>query len=387
MVKTKYRNKTKEQNVNKSAKVRKLIAKRKISKGYPLSLKMALKKLKKSESELEQIFNTAANAMWVIDADYNILRINETFLNLNVLSDRQITNKKCYEIFKSNLCNTERCPLNKILQGEETVECELEKERLDRTKATFLLKAVPFRSPDGSLMGIVEDFRDITKLKLAEERTHKLSQKLIQVIEEERSRIARELHDEFGQILTSVKMDAAWLSEHISKEKVSVKKTFKKMCNLIEKSIDEIRKVSFDLRPSVLDDMGLEAAVLWLTEEFKEYSKIECIVLFDLPKKRLAKHIETALYRIIQESLTNVARHANATHVVIEAITKDNTLRLKIVDDGIGIDPEKIMDPHSVGITGMSEYAKTLSGNLSIKGKQGKGTHVIVEIPLVYKEK
>lgn len=237
----------------------------------------------------------------------------------------------------------------------------------------------------------MEDFRDITKLKLAEERTRKLSQRLISVIEEERARISRELHDELGQSLTSIKMDASWLRDHIfnneAEDRTSLKKILNGMCDSIDRLIDDIREVSFELRPSILDDMGLEAAVLWLAEEFESRSKVECITLFDLKKKRLAKHLETSLYRIVQESLTNVARHANANHVIIKAIEENDTLKLQILDDGIGIDPKKILDPHAVGIAGMSERAKILFGNLNIKGEPGKGTQVIVEVPLLDEQK
>lgn len=356
------------------------------NKEHLSSLSQAIERLKTSESELEQIFNTAANAMWVIDRDFNVLRINETFWQLNVLHGHHVKNKKCYEVFKSSLCNTENCPLTKILKGKKSIECELEKERLDKTKATFLVKAVPFMNPDGKLIGIVEDFRDITNLKLAEERTRTLSQRLIHVIEEERAHISRELHDELGQILTSIKMDAAWLKDHTSKDNSLAQKAFKRMMRLIDKSIDEIRKVSFDLRPSILDDMGLEAAVLWLTEEFKERSGIECIVLFDLNKKRLAKHLETALYRIVQESLTNVVRHAKASQVIIEAVARNDILKLQIIDNGIGIDSEKIMDPHAAGIAGMIERTKILAGQFSIDGTPGKGTKVTIKIPLAFEK-
>ena len=350
------------------------------------NLKQALEKLKKSESELEQIFNTAANGMWVVDTEYEVIRINQTFWNLNVLSGCSVKNKKCYEVFQSSLCKTERCPLTKIMQGEESVECELEKNRLDGKTATFLVKAVPFRSHDGSLIGIVEDLRDITRLKLAEERTRKLSQKLINAIEEERARISRELHDELGQGLTSLRMDASWLKDHIFKSSVrdrsSLKNVLTGMCDSVDRLIDEVREISFDLRPSILDDMGLEAAVLWLVDEFKNRSKIECITLFGLNTKRLAGHIETPLYRIVQESLTNVARHSGASSVVIELIEKDDMLKLQIIDNGAGIDTKKIMDPYSSGIAGMFERAKILCGQLEIKGRRGKGTRITATVPL-----
>jgi two-component system sensor histidine kinase UhpB len=354
---------------------------------YSPRLEHILEKLKKSESELEQIFNTAANGMWVVDTEHNVIRINETFWNLNVLTGRSIKNKKCHEVFQSSLCNTERCPLTKIMQGEESVECELEKKRLDGKTATFLVKAVPFRSHDGSLIGIVEDLRDITRLKLAEERTRKLSQKLINAIEDERARISRELHDELGQSLTSIRMDASWLKDHIFKSSVrdrsSLKNVLIGMCDSVDRLIDEVREISFELRPSILDDMGLEAAVLWLVEEFRNRSKIECITLFDLNQKRLTGHIETSLYRIIQESLTNVARHSRASSVIIELIEKDDMLKLQIIDNGVGIDTKKIMDSYSAGIAGMFERAKILGGELEIKGRRRKGTRITVTVPLL----
>jgi PAS domain S-box-containing protein len=127
-----------------------------------------------ASAELSQIFQTAADGMRVIDKDFNVLRINETFSRLSGRSEAEVVGKKCYEVFPGPLCNTPECPMVRVLGGEERVVCEVEKERSDGTKIPCIVTATPFRGPGGELIGIVDDIRDITDRKYAEEQREKL---------------------------------------------------------------------------------------------------------------------------------------------------------------------------------------------------------------------
>ncbi|MEA1964616.1 MAG: PAS domain-containing protein, partial [Candidatus Aerophobetes bacterium] len=140
---------------------------------FGVYIKFIFTKLKRTEAATNQIFNTAAHGMRVVDKDFNVLRINDTFSTMVGISKDESANKKCYEVFFSHLCHTPNCLLTRILDGEKSVECEIEKERNDGTRIPCIVTATPFRSSDGELIGIVEDFKDITKLKLAEAEIRK----------------------------------------------------------------------------------------------------------------------------------------------------------------------------------------------------------------------
>jgi PAS domain S-box-containing protein len=256
----------------------------------------------------------------------------------------------------------------------------------ERGKCLFFT-AAPLRDIKGRVIGAIETLQDITERKAYERQLQHLSERMIDLQEEERSRISRELHDELGQVLTALKFDAAWLRRYLPEGEIAAKKRFQEMCDLIDGSLSAVRRISSGLRPGILDDMGLEAAIEWHAKEFQQRFGIECVTLLDLPKKRLANHLETGIYRIVQEALTNIARHAKASMVTISTEQKDQTLSVKIVDNGIGIEPSRIQSPLSTGISGMRERAEILSGTMEIRGKSGKGTEVTVKVPLTYRHR
>jgi signal transduction histidine kinase len=204
---------------------------------------------------------------------------------------------------------------------------------------------------------------------------------MIRLQEEERSRVSRELHDELGQMLTALKFDVVWIERYLPDANSSLKTRYKAMCCLIDDSLDRIREISAGLRPGILDDMGLTAAIEWYTSEFQRRSDVECVVLLDLPEKRLQDHIETGIYRIVQEALTNVARHAKASVVTVRIKEDTGTIFLQIADNGTGIDAAKVQSPLSTGISGIQERAEILSATLQIKGIPGKGTQINLRIP------
>lgn len=241
----------------------------------------------------------------------------------------------------------------------------------------------PGREDGSDMRTAVLVFQDITKRKSYEQRLHHLSARMIDLQEGERSRISRDLHDILGQTLTALKFDAAWLKRYLSDEDTAVKTRYDEMCGLIDSSLDTVRRISADLRPGILDDTGLAAALEWYILEFKRRTGIESVMLFDLPAVRLPNHIETGIYRIVQEALTNVARHASASTVTISMKQNEDNLFVEILDDGMGIDTRKIHSPLSTGISSMRERTEILSGSLEIHSSQGKGTRVSVSVPIM----
>jgi PAS domain S-box-containing protein len=206
--------------------------------------------------------------------------------------------------------------------------------------------------------------------------------------EEERIGIARELHDTLGQALTALKLDVAWIARHVESGDLPREQLLDK-AKTISQTSDELiavtRRISADLRPGVLDAFGVVAAFEWQVQDFTERTGIHCDLVSNLGLAKLDRDTSTALFRVLQEALTNVARHAHATHVDVklELLSQDGTdeLRLEVRDDGLGVSPEHAHGSHSLGLLGVRERARRLGGFAVITGEPGKGTLVRVSIP------
>lgn len=220
-------------------------------------------------------------------------------------------------------------------------------------------------------------------LRQSRERFRALAEHQQFVREEERTRIAREIHDELGQALTGLKMDLAWLTNRLPDMKgaAALREKAIAMAESITHTIEQVREISSDLRPGVLDQLGLVAAIEWQAHAFHKRSGIAC--LFRPPEKELAvdQARSTALFRMLQEALTNVARHADATQVTIRLAQETHEIHLDIADNGVGISQASQASPRSFGIMGMRERALALGGTLHIEGTTGKGTIVRVRVP------
>ena len=233
--------------------------------------------------------------------------------------------------------------------------------------------------------------REIAERKLAEahlrdseERLRALTARLQSVREEERTTISREIHDELGQALTALKMDLTWLSERTKSDSKPVAAKFKSMFDLIDDTIRSVRRIASGLRPEILDEAeGLATAIGWQAKDFQARTGIRCKI--DLPPDLPALDTErtTATFRIFQEMLTNVARHAAATRVEISLKVDSRMLTLEVQDNGKGIAEGTMRGPKSLGLLGMRERAALLGGDMRIAGKPGEGTKVTVSIPLV----
>jgi signal transduction histidine kinase len=220
------------------------------------------------------------------------------------------------------------------------------------------------------------------RLRESEENLRALATHLQSVREEEQTRIAREIHDELGQSLTGLKMDLGWLAKRLPAGQKGLANKVEAMSSLIDDTIHSVRRIATGLRPEVLDEVGLAAAVAWQAREFQKRTGIRC--RFALPPEAPEPDPEraTALFRIYQEVLTNVARHANATRVDIDLKVNAGTLVLEVKDNGKGIAPAQIENTKSLGILGMRERAMLFEGKIDIDGAPGKGTRVSVSIPV-----
>jgi len=228
----------------------------------------------------------------------------------------------------------------------------------------------------------VELHRKTERLRESEEKLRSLAAHLISVREEERAHIAREIHDELGQVLTGLKMEVTWLAKRL-REKPLIEKT-DSMCKLIDTTVQTVRKIATGLRPEMLDDMGLIAAVGWQAKEFQKRTGIRCRAKLP-PEVKFDIDISTTMFRIFQEILTNVARHSRATRVDIELLLSPERVGLEVVDNGVGIADEDLNGKKSLGLLGMNERALLFGGEVKITGTPGHGTRVSVSIPMKQK--
>ena len=197
----------------------------------------------------------------------------------------------------------------------------------------------------------------------------------------ERTNIAREIHDELGQALTILKMDLSLFRKMFSEDQTSILEKTDAMSRLIDKTIQTVQRISTDLRPGLLDDLGLSAAIEWQLGEFQKRTGITCKIIIDPKDVTFDRDRNTALFRIFQETLTNIARHAEATEVSVSLKQKDGQIELKVQDNGRGITEEELTHPKSFGLIGIRERAIIFGGNSIVKGFPGKGTTVTVKIP------
>ena len=231
-------------------------------------------------------------------------------------------------------------------------------------------------------------YRDITATKRAErELQHSLEQlralaaRLHSAREEERSRVAREIHDELGQALTAIKIEFMSLLHDLGQDQGTKSPRSQSILKLLDQTIQSVRRIGTELRPGILDDIGLVAALEWAAEDFQTRTGTKCqITLPDVDIRLIPEHA-TALFRIFQETLTNVARHAEATQVDARLGKENGNLILEIRDNGKGISEEDLSGKSSLGILGMRERVLLLGGTLTISGTLGKGTTVRVLIP------
>lgn len=221
-----------------------------------------------------------------------------------------------------------------------------------------------------------------------EENLRALSARLQTVREAERTRIAREIHDDLGQMLTAVMMDLSWLEDKLSKPRdvaarIALVEKVAALSKLVSKTMDTVRTIAAELRPGILDELGLKAAIEWQCADFQKRAGIKCHLITELEDVALDRASATAMFRILQESLTNVLRHAKATVVALSLEEKEDELELTVTDDGRGITAAEISDPRSLGILGMRERAAMHGGTLNIIRLDGNGTRVVLRMPLL----
>ncbi len=295
-----------------------------------------------------------------------------------------------------------------IKGGSERFEVEFRMRHKDGHYVDILSRAFAVHQDNkvirlvGTHVNITDKKKRELELRSSKEQLRELASHILHVREEEKAKIAHEIHDELGATLTALNMDIRWLNSKIPEEMAEVKSKIESMGSLVAGAVDECSRIVTDLRPSLLDDLGLLAAIEWQAKEFNNRYQIPCQVTKNVDHLDLTSNQSIAVFRILQEALTNVARHANATKVEVIVLKKSNTLYLQIADNGDGIrsdngkdsdewvwhDPLKVVNQaegkrkKSFGLRGMKERAIYINGSLNIESEKDSGTRIILSAPI-----
>ena len=330
--------------------------------------------------EISAILKYSPNVVYIKDTNGRYLLINGRYEELFGVRKEDVRGKTDHDFLPPEVALQFQTNDERVLAAGRSLNME---EKIDQEDGshTYLSVKFPIYEESGSIRGVCGIATDITALKKAQDQLRRLSGSIMANQEKERTAIARELHDELGQLLTALRMDAVWLQERIKTSDEKTARRAEAMCVLIDTTIEEVRGMAIRLRPGVLDDLGLVDALEWYTTEFERRSQIACIFTHTkIPKMDNA--IATAAYRIAQEALTNVARHARATHADVSLCMEKEDLVLTVADDGEGFNVKTFSDEESLGLAGMRERAVLVGGAFSVSSSPGGGTRVCFTVPL-----
>lgn len=340
--------------------------------------------LRASEARLRLFIEHAPVALAMFDREMRYVSVSRRWLTDYGLGDQPVLGRSHYTVFPETPARWQEVH-RRGLAGEILRADEDRIERGDGTVQWLRWEVLPWTTGDGAIGGIVIFSEDITARKQAAETFRALAGRLQQAREEERTRLARELHDQLGQSLTGLKMDTAWLWKQLAKPDAAsspkILDRLKTMTGLIEETIHDVRRLSSELRPGVLDDLGLVAALQWEAQVFERRAGVSCQLQASTAAENVPREAATAVFRIFQEILANIARHARATHADARLAVEQGMLVLTVADDGRGITAAAIADHGSLGLLGIRERAQAVGGTVDFRGEPGKGTTVTVKIP------
>ena len=348
----------------------------------------ALDGLALREAYLRGMLDNFPYLVWFKNTEGKFQIVNQTFADAaGKAKPGDLLGLDDFDVWPHELATRYVADDNEVMRTHEKklVEEEIRMHGENRWVETF---KSPVVDAEGRLLGTTGLARDITlrrqlqdEQRRSREQLRALAAHVESVREQERVRIAREIHDELGQSLTCMGMDLAFLDRQIDPENKEAAARVAALVELVKDTIRCVRRISSELRPSILDDLGLGAAIEWLAHDFEGRTQIACSV--EVPEDlSLPFDLATPLFRVCQEALTNVTRHASASHVSIRLTCLDGEISLVVKDDGRGITEEEIKRHGSLGLLGMKERVAILGGTLDVQGRSGEGTTVSIRIPL-----
>jgi len=334
----------------------------------------------KRTREINSILQYTPSVIYIKGRDLKYHLVNPRFEHLFGISNEEAQGRFDSDILPGD--TAEQFRRNDLQVLELKKECQFT-EHLNHPNGrhTYISVKFPIYGETGEINGVCGIATDITELQEAQDKLRHLSRSIITNQENERAAISRELHDELGQLLTTLRMDAAWLQNHLPEIDGKAAKRASFMVQVVDKAIDQVRDLTQQIRPCMLDDLGLTDALQQLVADFERRTGISYIFDSSGLDDELDDTRATAVYRIVQEGMTNAARHARASHVSIRLAKDNGQLSISIEDDGRGFDPDNLSSS-AIGITGMQERTVLLDGQLQIDSSPGQGTRIACTIPL-----
>jgi len=341
--------------------------------------------LRESEERYRELFENARDAIYVHDLEGNYTRVNRATETLTGYEREELVGHNIAELVPvEQLRYVRESFCAKVAeQGETSYEIDVLAKDGRRVPIEVRSQAI---YENGVMVGVQSTARDITERKLAQEGLKMFSRQLIEAQEDERRRIARELHDQVGQILIAVKMNLH--TEKQVSQASDVSCYIKDNIEAVDEALRLVRDLSVELRPPVLDDFGLVTALHWYVDRYTKRTGLEVNVVIDMPdeNERFSRELETACFRIAQEALTNIVRHAQANQVLLQLVKDGNVLLLSVEDNGVGFDPESLRKRASraatLGLISMQERAHAAGGTIEIDSASSHGTKVRFMLPL-----
>lgn len=341
--------------------------------------------LRESEEQHRAILRTAMDGFWLADTQGRLLEVNETYCRMSGYSAQELLAMTIPDLEANEAVDDTAARMQNIMQqGHDRFESSHRR----KDGSTFEVEVgVQYRPIEGGrfvvfLQDITERKRAEQELKRSQQDLRSLSKAANEALEAERRRTARELHDELGQSLTALKMDLESLRSALPPDQPELGQRTQAMHALLDSTIAATRRIAANLRPLMLDDLGLAAALDWLTHNFSKHTGIATDLVIDDAVAQVPEPIASALYRVTQESLTNVAKYAHASTAEIRLERDGDWVQLLVRDDGRGIGAADQSKRGAFGLLGIRERVTLLGGKVAIKGEPGKGSEVRVRVPL-----
>lgn len=350
------------------------------------SQKQAQQQILQEKELSDSIINSLPGIFYVLNKEGFYYRWNKNLEQVTGYTEQDFTQMNCLVLFsddqKKLIAEKMR---NVFITGEDRVEADILTRDGRRIPYYFTGMVINYEG-ENCLMGVGFDITERVQSQLELKKSHQdlrdLATHLQDIREDERTRIAREIHDELGQQLTGLKMDISWLSKKVQSPNEEINVKLSEALALIDDTVKTVRRIATQLRPSILDDLGLVSAIEWQADEFEKRFKIKTSFHSTLGNIGIDKEIATGIFRIFQECLTNVLRHSQATEVKSMLSASNGVLRLLVSDNGIGFNASAIETKKTLGLLGMKERTLIMGGTYDINSKPGEGTTVHIAVPL-----
>ncbi|MFO7715378.1 PAS domain S-box protein [Desulfosarcina sp.] len=330
--------------------------------------------------EISGILQYTPAVVYIKDGDGKYTMVNSRFEELFNIRSTDVRGKTDQDFLAPEIAEQFFKNDDRVLRQKQSLQVE-ETIIINGEATTYLSSKFPLYDSKGRVTGVCGIATDITALKKAQERLRRLSASIMHGQERERAYLARELHDELGQVLTALRMEAVWIKNRVHQSDPTASARALTMCELIDKTIEEVRGLAIRLRPGVLDHLGLVEAIEWYATDFEKRYGITCVFEHELGPE-IRGNIATAAYRITQEALTNVARHASATRTRIGMSFGAGQMTLCIRDNGKGFDPDTLGEFDGLGLTNMRERANLVGGFFVVESRPEGGTQLCFVVPL-----